>query len=461
MFMQSNPYGYRQQPQPRLNYPTGAPPATSNQYYEEPRPGPSGANQCPSGSTVYNGQSGFGNQGRFPQSNPAVLEPSFDFNPAVSQEFSKPGTNYPVQKTPQVMSQSQSNVLTEKKDNQLNVENTVLKTEVKEGSDSEFGFPEFLTPGDISDEFRQKYFGHNGPPANNFEEYMKSRKLSPAAYMGAEAINSGSGLLKANDQQYPPNIQYEDEKLEYIENIDVNAPIESFHEMLKKVIMRNQYKPSKEEYEDTLTAPPLQPEQLSDAWIHIHYYELTSRLGPIYKSNNPTVTIDGFCAPPDSTRFCLGAIGNPSRDAVAVAVRRQIGKGWRIILNGGGNITLFSLGEAPVFVQCPIQAKMRGDHLSTIYRLAGGHSMTLFDEKVFMQSLEEARATNNYDNIYALKNLCYVRMSFVKGWGEKYRRRAITQTPCWAEAHWVQMLHKVDEVLQNVDHPGRIGHSDS
>lgn len=352
-------------------------------------------------------------------------------------------------------------MLTEKQENQLTVDNTGIKTEIKEGSDSEFGFTEFLTPGDISDEFRQKYFGHNGPPANNFEEYMKNRKLSPAAYMGAEAINSGSGLLKENGQQYPPNMQYEDEKLEFIENIDTNAPVESFHVMLKKVIMRNQYKPSKEEYEDTLTAPPLQPEQLSDAWIHIHYYELTSRLGPIYKSNNPTVTIDGFCAPPDSTRFCLGAIGNPNRDAVAVAVRRQIGKGWRLILNGGGNITLFSLGEAPVFVQCPIQAKMRGDHLSTIYRLAGGHSMTLFDEKVFMQSLEETKATNNYDNIYALKNLCYVRMSFVKGWGEKYRRRAITQTPCWAEAHWVQMLHRVDEVLQNVDHPGRIGHSDS
>lgn len=109
VFVQPNPYGgYRQQPQPRLNYPTGAPPAVSNQYYEEPRPGPSSVSQRPSGSTVYNGQSGFGNQVRYPQPNPPVLESSFDFNPTVSQEF-KSGTNFSMQTNPQIMPQVRFN----------------------------------------------------------------------------------------------------------------------------------------------------------------------------------------------------------------------------------------------------------------------------------------------------------------------------------------------------------------
>uniref|UniRef100_A0A915PU02 MH2 domain-containing protein n=1 Tax=Setaria digitata TaxID=48799 RepID=A0A915PU02_9BILA len=201
--------------------------------------------------------------------------------------------------------------------------------------------------------------------------------------------------------------------------------------------------------------PPAAP--VPEAWCHAYYYELNQRIGEPFKGGTSHVIVDGFCAPSEAERFCLGALANVNRNPGVVNARRQIGRGVRIFRRDE-DVYAECLSEAPVFIQSPIHAVKSHDHPATVYRLPSGHIMQVFDNESFETLLAQS-TSQGFHAVYSLQRMCHMRISFVKGWGEQYKRQTITSTPCWVEIHLAIPLQKLDRVLSQIPGPNDPIHS--
>uniref|UniRef100_F1KYS3 Mothers against decapentaplegic 2 n=2 Tax=Ascaris suum TaxID=6253 RepID=F1KYS3_ASCSU len=220
--------------------------------------------------------------------------------------------------------------------------------------------------------------------------------------------------------------------------------------------LQPQVRPQKSDLIATLSDyPPEAP--TPDAWCHAYYYELNQRVGEPFKGGRSHVIVDGFCAPSEAERFCLGALANVNRNPGVINARRQIGRGVRIFRRDE-DVYAECLSEAPIFVQSPIHALQSHDHPATVYRLPPGHTMQIFDNKSF-EALLEQTASQGFHAVYSLQRMCHMRISFVKGWGEQYKRQTITSTPCWVEIHLPIPLQKLDRLLSTIAGPTEPVHS--
>ncbi|KAL3096098.1 hypothetical protein niasHS_005857 [Heterodera schachtii] len=233
-------------------------------------------------------------------------------------------------------------------------------------------------------------------------------------------------------------------------------------------ILRNSLKslnimPNEEDIRANVTVKP--PYSVStNFWCFVYYYELNERVGEVFKAEwrqhaqfeQPQLFIDGGVSGSyENTRYCLGIIGNINRNPVVTDVRQSIGKGLRLFQRNE-NIYLECLSDSALFVQCPFFAKRNGDHLATVYKLMKGRqtahsaesseSICLFDKKMFDDLLNDA-SLRGYNSLYALNIFCQCRISFVKGWGQQYRRQTITSCPMWIELQFPRPLQILDRAL--------------
>ncbi|CAD6195676.1 unnamed protein product [Caenorhabditis auriculariae] len=190
-----------------------------------------------------------------------------------------------------------------------------------------------------------------------------------------------------------------------------------------------------------------------DHWAAVYYYEEKEKIGKIFYAIDPYFNVNGKTVrTTDRRKMSLSSAPNSFSRPVSSIIRNQLGEGIDVVMKNG-QVKLQCKAECAVFVQCPQRAHIRQDPPNCVYRLSSrdkaNQELVIFDEEYFRLVLDKCADSECEDNYFLLHNHCITRISFVKGFGEAYPRKEITQTPCWIEIQFVYKLKDLDSALRS------------
>lgn len=189
-------------------------------------------------------------------------------------------------------------------------------------------------------------------------------------------------------------------------------------------------------------------------WCTVSYYELNQHVGESFHASQPYVNVDGFVDPSSSSRFCLGVLSNVNRTYESEQCRKLINRGVRLY-HMGGDVFAECLSDSPIFVQSANCNTMNGWHPATVCKLPPGCNLKIFSHHEFANILART-VPEGYNAVFQLTKMCSIRISFVKGWGNDYRRQAITSTPCWIEVRLNGPFQWLDRIWPQMSGPGSL-----
>ncbi len=191
---------------------------------------------------------------------------------------------------------------------------------------------------------------------------------------------------------------------------------------------------------------------LPAVWGTIRYYERSTRIGDSFPCFHEVVTVDGFTDPSNNgDRFSLGTLSNPSRGPASGKARRAVVSGIRL-LHHGNKFFVENISTHPVFVNSRLSNLDNEDPSpGRVERIAPGESWEFFDMEGFRSVLQSRASRGSYMEVHDLGNMCSIPFSFGKGWGGDYRRKEVSQTPCWIEVLLHEPLKWMDEVLKVIE----------
>uniref|UniRef100_A0A915A9E6 MH2 domain-containing protein n=1 Tax=Parascaris univalens TaxID=6257 RepID=A0A915A9E6_PARUN len=215
-----------------------------------------------------------------------------------------------------------------------------------------------------SPQMQQQY---DAPQYQQQQQQQFYTQMSPSYAFQLKQPSSGCYLSTTNTNRSSPTYA---ERTSYIYDPKSDPKAHLVYLRNQQPRLQPQVRPQKSDLIATLSDyPPEAP--TPDAWCHAYYYELNQRVGEPFKGGRSHVIVDGFCAPSEAERFCLGALANINRNPGVINARRQIGRGVRIFRRDE-DVYAECLSEAPIFVQSPIHALQSHDHPATVYRLPPG-----------------------------------------------------------------------------------------